>query len=183
MNGLTVLDILLVALVAWGCISGFMRGFVQEVLSLGAWLVALFALRLLHEPLTLWLSELTGGETTGSLLAFILIMGAIGGGGKLVARRIGSSMRSSAIGPVDRVLGAGFGLLKAVLIAATAFMLANLGYDLAFGKTAERPKWMSESRSFAFLRATSNELSDVIAQRLKADGADATPAQDSAANK
>lgn len=167
MYGLTALDIIILLALLGGAITGFMRGFVQEVLSLGALIVALFALRILHAPATAALTGIVGTETGSSVLAFALIMGIIWGGGKFVAVQIGSRTRTSLIGPVDRLLGGGFGLLKALLIASALFMLVNLAYDLVFSADADRPTWMSDSRTYPLMRATSAILSDVAAERLK----------------
>lgn len=166
MAGLTVFDIILLLALGGGLVSGFMRGFVQEVLSLAALLVALFVLRLFHASLTVWLGEAVGGVAGASVLAFALIMGIIWGGGKFAAVRIGASTRSSFVGPVDRILGGGFGLLKALLMAATAFMLLTLGYDVVYGPRSERPEWLTESRTYPLMRATSAALSDVVAARI-----------------
>ncbi|MFM6852574.1 MAG: CvpA family protein [Sphingopyxis sp.] len=181
MAGLTFLDIIILLALTGGLINGFLRGFVQEVLSLAALLVALFALRLMHGPLTAGLADAMGGETRASMVAFALIMGVIWGGGKFAAMRIGSATRSSMIGPVDRLLGAGFGVLKALLIAATAFMLITMAFDLFFGAGSQRPDWMQNSRTYPLMRATSAALSDVVAQRLndgRVDPAVVTPGRD-----
>lgn len=175
MAGFTALDIIVLLALGGGFVTGAMRGFVQESLSLAALIVALFAVRLFHEPLTLWLYEVVGTEAGAGVLAFALIMGVIWGGGKLVARRIGGATRKSVIGPVDRVLGAGFGTLKALLMIAAVFMVVTLGHDLIFGKDSERPAWMEESRTYPLLRATGAALSDLVADRLS-DEPPATPA-------
>ena len=40
-----------------------MRGFVQEMLSLAGWILAIFAIRYLHTDLTVWLSGYIGIST------------------------------------------------------------------------------------------------------------------------
>lgn len=175
MDGLTALDIIVLVAIAGGVVSGALRGFVQEALSLAALIIALFALRLFHSPLTMWLMEMVGTESGASVLAFVLIMGVIWGGGKFAAARIGGATRKSMIGPVDRFLGAGFGALKGLLIITAGFMLVTLAYNLVFGADSERPAWMAESRSYPLLRATSAALSDIVAERLNDDPE--TPAQ------
>ncbi len=167
MSGLTILDVCVLIALLWGTVSGFLRGFVQEVLSLGAIIAALFVLRLGHELATLWLMKLTGGETTASVIAFVLIVGLVWGGGKMAARRIGKLMRNSIIGPFDRVLGAGFGFLKALLIAATLFMLLSLGLGMIYSRDEPAPAWIAESRTYPLLRATGAALSDVVAKQLQ----------------
>lgn len=174
MAGLTALDIIVLLALGGGAVTGALRGFVQESLSLAALIVALFALRILHEPATMWLFEIVGNEAGASVLAFSLIMGIIWGGGKYAAARIGSASRKSLIGPADRMLGAGFGLLKALLLVAAGFMLVTLLYDVVFGADSERPEWMAQSRTYPLLAATSSALSDIVAERLEDDPAPAT---------
>jgi membrane protein required for colicin V production len=172
MTGFSALDIVLLLAVFGGIIQGIRRGFTQEVLSLAALIVALFAVRLFHEGLSLWLMEIIGNEQGAGVLAFAVIMGVVWGGGKLAAARIGGMMRNGVIGPVDRILGAGFGALKALLIVAAGFMLVALASDFVFGRGSERPRWMTESRSYPLLSATGAALSDLVAQRLGRDDAD-----------
>lgn len=174
MAGLTVFDIIILLALGAGLVTGFMRGFVQEVLSLAALLVALFVLRMFHAPFAEALADKVGSGA--SILAFALIMGVIWGGGKLAARRVGATTRGSFVGPVDRILGGGFGLLKALLIAATLFMLLMLGYDVIYGGQSERPAWVVESRTYPLMRATSAAVSDVVAERLADRPGEAEPA-------
>ena len=62
---------------------------------------------------------------------------------KLLARSIGGKTRKSVLGPVDRVLGGGFGMIKGLLGATLFFLLANLATDMIYGPEAERPEWMT----------------------------------------
>ena len=52
---------------------------------------------------------------------------------KLFARAVGRKARRSVLGPVDRVLGGGFGMLKGLLGATLFFLLANLATDMIYG--------------------------------------------------
>lgn len=166
MAGLTALDIFVLLALGFGAVLGALRGFVQESLSFAALIVALFAVRLFHEPVTMWLTELVGTEAGAAALALALIMGVIWGGGKYAAARIGGVTRKSVIGPADRVLGAGFGLLKALLVVTLLFMATTLVSDSLFGGERERPAWMVESRTYPLLSATGSALSDIVDERL-----------------
>jgi membrane protein required for colicin V production len=176
MAGLTALDIIILFLLAAGAATGAWRGFVQEALSLAALIVALFALRLFHQPVSMWLTELIGTESGASVAAFILILGVIWGGGKFAAARAGAATRRSAIGGIDRLLGAGFGVVKALLICTTAFMALTLVYDVIDGEGDGVPDWVEQSRTYPLLRATSAALSDIVAERL--NDSPGTPSSD-----
>lgn len=175
MAGLTVFDLIILTALAAGLVTGALRGFVQEVLSLAALLVALFALRVAHTPLTEMLVAKTDNTGTAAIIAFLLIMAVVWGGGRYVAMRAGASTRKSMIGPIDRLLGAGFGTLKALMIAATLFMLTMLAYDVVYGPRSDRPDWLAQSRTYPLIRATAAALSEVVAERLAAEP-DSAPA-------
>ena len=49
---MTGFDWIVLIIVGVAATGGFMRGFVQEVFSLVAWTLAIFAIRFLHTPLT-----------------------------------------------------------------------------------------------------------------------------------
>ena len=175
MTTLTAFDMVILLALALGLIVGFMRGFVQEILSLGALIAALFVLRYAHAPLCAALVS-TVGEAGAPILAFTLIMAIIWGGGKFIAVRIGRHSRGSVIGPFDRLLGAGFGTLKALLILAAGFVLLMLAYDLVHGGRSARPQWLIESRTYPLMRASGEMLSGVVSERLSSGGSDASSA-------
>src|SRR4051794_6172703 len=89
---------------------------------------------------------------------------------KLVARQLGGrSRRHAVLGPFDRVLGGGFGALKGLLGATLFFLLANLATDMVYGPQADRPHWMTRSRTYPLLNASGRGIVDwVQARHLKA---------------
>src|SRR5690606_20898809 len=123
-------------------IGGFMRGFVQEVLSLAAWILAIFAIRYLHTDLTAFLFEYIGTPSGAAVLAFVLLLLIPYAAMKLIAGRAGQASRNSVLGPIDRVLGFGFGAVKGVIVVIFAFSLLVLGYDTVWGP-AGRPAWIT----------------------------------------
>ena len=162
--GLTALDIVVILLVGAGLLFGWLRGFVCEILSLFAWFLAIVALRYLHEPVRDLLAGPVG--TGASVLAFVLVFGLVFLGGKLASRRLGSRVRQSVVGPVDRVLGAGFGALKGLIGATLLFLAVNLVYDTIWGRAAIRPEWMAQSRTYPLLKSSSSTVVDLVeAQR------------------
>jgi len=71
------------------------------------------------------------------------------------------------LGPIDRLLGFGFGAIKGFIVVVLGFSVLVLGYDTVWGPSG-RPEWMSLSRSYPFVNAASNELVEVIAARHSA---------------
>lgn len=173
MAGLTALDIITILLVGGGLVFGFMRGFVCEVLSLLSWVAAVFALKFGHPPVAHWLEGVVGTESGAAVLAFAIVFGAALFCGKLIASRMGHATRRSVVGPVDRILGGGFGALKGLIAAALLYLAANLTYDLVYGGSAERPEWMASSRSFPLLHASGRAIVDFVRDRQGSAAAEA----------
>lgn len=167
MGNLTALDIIVLLLVGGGAVLGLMRGFVTEVISLFSWVAAIFALKLFHAPATAMLKGFVGTPGGAAVLAFALVFAVVFIAGKLIAGSLGRRTKQSVLGPVDRVLGLGFGALKGLLAATLIFLLANLGYDTVFGGESQRPAWMKESRSFPLLNASGRAIIDFVEMRRK----------------
>ena len=171
---MTALDMALLLLMGGMAIAGFLRGFVQEVLSLLAWFVAVIAVRLFLAPVTDLVGVWIGAGAAASMLAFAGLFALTFFAGKLLARAMGQRVRTSVIGSVDRVLGAGFGLLKGLVVATVAFLAFTLAYNLVFGGDALRPSWMTGARSYPLLNASGAAMRQMVRSRTDAD-ADAEP--------
>jgi membrane protein required for colicin V production len=164
---MTALDIFVFLLLIGGAAIGFVRGFVHEVISLLAWVVAIAMLKLFHTQLWHGLTGTFGSSSAAAAViafailfvpSFILV--------KLVARQVGGRTRRSPIlGPFDRVLGGGFGMLKGLLGATLFFLLANLATDMVYGPQAERPEWMTKSRTYPLLNASGRAIVDWVEAR------------------
>jgi membrane protein required for colicin V production len=163
---MTGFDIAVLLFVGLGAITGFMRGFVQEILALAAWVFAIFAIRMLHAPATAWLEPHIGSASGAAVLAFALCLGIPFALVKFVAKWAGGKSRASVLGPIDRVLGFGFGAVKGVIIIVLAFSVLVLGYDTIWG-VGGRPDWITQARTYPFVNASSEALVQVIAERRR----------------
>ena len=161
---MTGFDIIVLVIVGVAAIGGFTRGFVQEVLSLLAWVLAIFAIRYLHTDLTAFLLDYIGSPTSAAILAFALLLLIPYAAMKVIACNVGLASRNSIIGPIDRVLGFGFGAIKGVIVTVIAFSLVVLGYDSAWGPQG-RPLWIIEARTYPFVNAASEEMVQLIKER------------------
>jgi membrane protein required for colicin V production len=167
---MTALDVFVFLLLIGGAAVGFVRGFVHEMISLLAWVVAIAMLKLFHTQL--W-SGLIGtfhtNAAAAAVLAFAILFIPSFVLVKLVARSLGGKTRRHAmLGPIDRVLGGGFGAVKGLLGATLFFLLANLATDMVYGPQADRPQWMTKSRTYPLLNASGRAIVDwVEARRLK----------------
>ena len=144
-------DLALLGVVALSAIVGIWRGFTFELLSLGGWFLAYVAARALQP----WAAgELPIGEpgsllNQGAAFACVFIVALIVWG--FIARGISALIKKTPLSPIDRLLGAAFGVLRAgivLLVFATV-----IGYTPA----ARTPAWR-ESTGAAILEAALHAL-------------------------
>jgi membrane protein required for colicin V production len=166
---MTALDIFVLLLLGGSAMVGFVRGFAHEVLALVAWILAIAVLKLFHTPLQGALVDSVGSEAGASAVAFALLFLPTYIAVKLFARAVGGKARRSMLGPVDRVLGGGFGMLKGLAGATLFFLLANLATDMIHGPRAPRPEWMTSSRTYPLLNATARGVVDWV-ESARGDG-------------
>lgn len=164
MASLTALDIVVLVLVGGGAVFGFLRGLVQEVTTLLAWVLAIAAVRFFHPFVTDLVAAWVGTPGGAAMLAFVLLFGGVFALAKWGSLAMGRRSRASIVGGFDRGLGAGFGAVKGLLIASIGFMIVTLLYDIGYGNV-QRPAWMTDSRTYPALNATSSAMSKVIAER------------------
>jgi membrane protein required for colicin V production len=161
---MTAFDLVALVVVGVAAIGGFMRGFVQEVLSLASWILAVAAIHYLHTDLSGIIATFIGTPTTAALLAFALLLLIPYAAMKLIAGRLGQASRSSVIGPIDRALGFGFGTVKGVMMVVIFFSLLVLGSDTLWGADG-RPGWIRNARTYPFVNASSEAMVQLIEMR------------------
>ncbi len=123
---MAALDIAFLLVLAASVLLGIWRGLVYEVLSVAGWVAAFFlaqwyagaAAQLL--PLTDTAEPLRYG--IGFVLVFVVTVFAAG----LLSWLIKQGVESVGLRPVDRALGAGFGLLRGVVLLLAAALLVNM---------------------------------------------------------
>jgi membrane protein required for colicin V production len=161
---MTGFDIIVLLIVAVAAVGGFLRGLVQEVLSLAAWILAAFSVYYLHGPLTDALHGFYQSEPATPILAFALLLLIPYAAMRVIATNASEASKGSILGPIDRVLGFGFGAVKGALIVVFAFSVLVLGFDTVWGYKG-RPTWITTARTYPAADAFSRELVQMIAER------------------
>lgn len=157
---MTAFDILVLTLLAGGAILGFLNGFVYAAVSLIAWVAGIFALRLFHAPVTALLKEPVGNDSGAAALALVGLYLGVYLIGKLIATSLRTRTRKSMLGPIDRVLGFGFGAVKGLILATLAYLLITMLHDIVWPGEGQ-PQWVTGSRTFPLLNASGTALVDL----------------------
>jgi membrane protein required for colicin V production len=137
-NELGWVDIALGGFLALSVIVGLWRGFVFELLSLAGWFVAYFAGLWATPSLQSYIhigdpgSALNYGVTFLCVFLVALVVWGVG------ARLVRAMIRATPLSPIDRLLGAGFGLargLVVLLVVATVVSVSPLALSGAWQRS------------------------------------------------
>lgn len=121
-----VVDWILLGVLVLSMLLGAWRGLVYEVLSVLAWAASFYVAQWLAPDLASRLPLQSASEpiryAAGFLLIFIVSVFAIG----LLVALLKKLIDASGLRPVDRTLGAAFGLLRGLILLLAATVVVNL---------------------------------------------------------
>lgn len=166
MAELTAFDVVVGILVILLAFGGLARGFVGEIVSLLAWVAGIIAVRLFYTPAKALAATLTGTEAGGAILALVVLFLAGFLLVRIIGDRISAGTKSSLVGPIDRVLGLGFGAAKGVLAAALIFLMTNLVFD-TIDPGEPSPEWLAKARTAPTLAMISKTLVDFVGEHAR----------------
>ena len=135
-------DIIVVAIIGLSALFGFIRGFLREVLSIGAWIVAglatYFGLPYLRPFARQYIShELFADVATGVAIFLVVLVLA-----SVISHVITRRVRESSLGPLDRSLGILFGIARGAVIVSVALLICDNFYA-----PDNRPQWLQDART------------------------------------
>lgn len=110
------LDGTLWVVLAFSVVLGALRGLIREVVSLAAWLLAFVLAQVHAETVAAWLPTGVSVPVVRLAAGFVLIFIGVAVGGALLAWVLGHVLQAVGLRPIDRILGAGFGLARGVVV-------------------------------------------------------------------
>jgi membrane protein required for colicin V production len=122
---MTWLDYAVLALFVLSIAWGVYRGLVREVMSLVGWVLAFLAANLFAAPLGDQLPSSISRPEYRTLFAFIVIFFLTVIATTLASIWLHKVMHAAGLGSVDRVFGALFGLLRALIVVLVAAIIAG----------------------------------------------------------
>lgn len=123
---LGALDWILLALVVASLMIGAWRGLVFEVLSLLAWIAAFVVAQAFAGALAGWLPMGDAGAPVRYAAGFVLVFLATIFACHLIAALIKRLVTAAGLRPIDRVLGAVFGVARACVLLLVLGVVAQL---------------------------------------------------------
>lgn len=123
---MTVFDYVVVAIVAASVLLGAWRGLVSEVLALAAWVAALLTGRELAPGMAPVFSDWLKEPALQYAAAFAVIVVAVLVMVALTRLALSKLLRAIGLGPLDRFLGAVFGVARGVLVVVLCVLVGGL---------------------------------------------------------
>jgi membrane protein required for colicin V production len=160
---LSILDAAVIGIMLLSSLFAFFRGFVREVLSLGAWigagLVTIYYFPYVSEALRPHFKSQIGavgistlGIYTVALLCFSLV-------NMLILKFVKSG---SDVGILDNTLGLIFGLFRGAVIIALGFFLFTIAVP-----EREYPQWLTTSQTYPYVEKSAAMLASVAPEYLR----------------
>ena len=131
------IDWAFIVLVTLSVIVGLVRGLLYEVMALLGWVVAYVAAHALGPQVAPAVPVGAPGSALNAVTGFVAVFVATLIVWSLLSWALRKLVQASPLNPLDRVLGAVFGLLRGVLVALVIATAVNLT------PLAESPEWQA----------------------------------------
>jgi membrane protein required for colicin V production len=153
----TLLDIILIGVMLVSALLAMIRGFMREILSIAAWVIAAIATlyaysRLLPYAKSYFSNDIiaAGAVIGGTFLGTLLIV-------SIITVRFSDMVLDSRVGALDRTLGFLFGLGRGLIIVVVAYLFFNW---LVPQRT--QPAWVASAKSLKVLQTTGDWLISML---------------------
>jgi membrane protein required for colicin V production len=126
------LDIAIVLIIAFFATTAFSAGLIRELVTLVSAVVGVVVAGLFYDDLARDVLVFIDNKDTASIVAFLVLLGAIYLAGQLIAIMLKQVAAVLLLGWADRLGGALFGLLKGLVVVEVlliAFVTFDVGLD------------------------------------------------------
>ncbi|MCC6534830.1 MAG: CvpA family protein [Burkholderiales bacterium] len=123
---MTAFDYAVLAILGLSIIVSVWRGAVREVLALASWVLAFLAAQAYAPLMAVYLPASLESGSLRLLAAFAIVFVLVLALSALIAIGLSRLVRAAGLGPLDRGLGAMFGVLRGMLIVLTLVLLCGL---------------------------------------------------------
>jgi membrane protein required for colicin V production len=146
MPTLSAVDWILLAVLGLSFLLGIWRGIVQELLSLVGWVAAFYVSQMYAPMAAAWLPMEGSSQMLRYAAGFVVVFVAVLVGTVLFSALIKKLISAVGLGPLDRLLGSLFGLMRGVviLLAVTVFVGMTPMRDTEAWKQAQGTQWLQQ---------------------------------------
>jgi membrane protein required for colicin V production len=155
----TTLDWILAAVLVFSLLLGAWRGLVFEVLSVLGWAVSFYAAQWFAPQVALMLPLQSASRPVRYAAAFVLVFIVAVFAAGLLASLLKKLVEAVGLRPVDRLLGAAFGVLRGVIMLLAAAVVIDM-------TALKSSAWWHESRGAQTLTAALTGLKPLLPEQF-----------------
>ena len=154
---ITLLDIVLIVVMLISGLLAMVRGFMREVLSIAAWVLAAGATVYSYAKLLPYAKQYFNNDVVATVVVvggvFLLTLLVV----SIFTVRISDMVLDSRVGALDRTLGFLFGLARGLVIVVVAFLFFNW-----LVPDRSQPEWVKNAKSLVVLKNTGDKLMSML---------------------
>ncbi len=142
----SAVDWILLAVLGLSFLLGLWRGIVQEVLSLAGWVVAFYVSQIYAPMAAAWLPMQGSSQMLRYAAGFVVVFVAVLVATVLVSWMVKKLVSAVGLGPLDRLLGSLFGLMRGVVILLAVTVLVGMTpmRESEAWKQAQGAQWLQQ---------------------------------------
>jgi membrane protein required for colicin V production len=156
------LDVVLLLIIGLSVFASFKKGLSRQVIHLVAVLAAILLGAWFYGRVAEYIEPHVSSPTAAKLAGFLIVFFAVVLLGAIVSWIVGKFLRVTGLSFVDHLLGAGFGLLRGVLVGVALIMGI-----MAFSKDGTPPKSIDESRVAPYVSQAARVFAAMAPHELK----------------
>ncbi|HEY1877005.1 MAG TPA: CvpA family protein [Rhizomicrobium sp.] len=153
----TVIDCVIVLIIVVSAGYAAWRGFLWETLTIFAWATAAFACLYFGPYIIPLTRSLVHVDWLASLLAYAAVFLGVFIPLAFLVSRFSEGVKHSPIGPLDRVAGLAFGIVRGLVIVALAYLAFTY-----FVPIRSQPRWVTEARLLPIVQTTADVLLTLV---------------------
>ena len=158
------IDLVVLAILLLSALVGLARGFVREALGLCAWVGAAVLAGRLYGQVLPFARRTIGDDAVADPVAFAVVFVVLLIAFLLIATALGTLVRGSLLGGIDRLAGFAFGLLRGFAVLVIAFLVVA-----PLLPVSEWPRAVRDSRSLRFVDRGAVFVAARMPPRLRPD--------------
>jgi membrane protein required for colicin V production len=154
---ITLLDVILIGVMLISAMLAMIRGFLREILSIAAWVIAAAVTLFSYSKLL----PLAKGYVNNDIIAAVVVVASTFLLTLLVVSaatvRFSDMVLDSRVGALDRTLGFLFGLARGLIIVVVAFL-----FFVWLVPSKTQPGWVANAKSKVVLQSTGDWLMSML---------------------
>jgi membrane protein required for colicin V production len=155
----TTLDWAVLGILLLSMLIGAWRGLVYEVLSVLGWAVSFFTAQWFAPSVAAMLPLESAGQSVRYAAAFVLVFIGVLVACSLLMVAIKKLVQAVGLRPIDRTLGAGFGVLRGMILLLAATVVINM-------TALKNSSWWQESASAGLLTAALVNIKPMLPEQF-----------------